>query len=374
MLNFLAFAFFFLLVFFGPSQVSAQVCENWRVNGLSDGRIVTENNNPVLTFTFDVANLKEGDRFTICTDLCIRERFDFVLQNQTLKEGANTIVIDDSIQATFGNNRGRGRLKIRNVMRNEDVDVCYFDFEVVVKNEFSLCSLRVSSSIYEGRSFTPNTEIFIEGSNIPPPTRHSSYFIKLKGSPLVGRENVIEDYSITFLEGNSGQLNKTSLGRLDEGVYQVFLYEHNVSGEYQVACPPASFRVSYGGGTPGEGFQSPAAARICDNIEPVSRQNACLLCFFDNKGIWTALGCLPTDPLGLVKAFFPYLLGLGGLSAFLLIVFSGIKILTSAGNPEAIQGAKETITSAVTGLLFVILSLFLLRLIGVEILGLPGLN
>lgn len=92
------------------------------------------------------------------------------------------------------------------------------------------------------------------------------------------------------------------------------------------------------------------------------------------NGVQTALGCIPTDPLALVKWIFPYLLGLGGLAAFSLIVFSGIRILTSAGNPEVVQGAKETITSAITGLLFIILSLFLLRLIGVDILQLPGLG
>ncbi len=92
------------------------------------------------------------------------------------------------------------------------------------------------------------------------------------------------------------------------------------------------------------------------------------------KGIQTALGCIPTDSLELVKWVFPYLLGLGGLSAFGLIIFSGVRILTSAGNPETIQSAKETITSAITGLLFIILSLFLLRLIGINILQLPGLE
>lgn len=91
-------------------------------------------------------------------------------------------------------------------------------------------------------------------------------------------------------------------------------------------------------------------------------------------GVLTAIGCVPEEPSELIKKFFPFLLGLGGVVAFSLIVFSGIQILTSGGNPEKIQGAKETITSAITGLLFIILSLFLLRLIGVDFLGLPGLE
>jgi len=112
---------------------------------------------------------------------------------------------------------------------------------------------------------------------------------------------------------------------------------------------------------------TPTPTPVSSNTEPDT------ICK-SGKGVQTALGCIPTDPLELVKWAFPFLLGLGGISAFGLIIFSGIRILTSAGNPETIQGAKETITSAVTGLLFIILSLFLLRLIGIEILGLPGLN
>ena len=112
--------------------------------------------------------------------------------------------------------------------------------------------------------------------------------------------------------------------------------------------------------------KSATAKKLCNGMPP-----ECDQCIEAGKA-WTALGCLPTDPLELVKHFFPFLLGLGGLAAFSLIVVSGIRILTSGGNPEKIQGAKETITSAVTGLLFIILSLFLLKLIGGDILGLPA--
>lgn len=107
-------------------------------------------------------------------------------------------------------------------------------------------------------------------------------------------------------------------------------------------------------------------------IEDLCKEDRDCVACLNSGNSWTALGCIPTDPTALIKWVFPYLLGLGGLVAFSLIVFSGIRILTSAGNPEAVQGAKETITSAITGLLFLILSLFLLKLIGVDILQIPG--
>ena len=119
-----------------------------------------------------------------------------------------------------------------------------------------------------------------------------------------------------------------------------------------------------------------------DTYEVCQGNEECKKCFktkkdggiYENGGAWTALGCIPTEPMDLVKWLFPYLLGFGGLAAFGLIVFSGFQLMTSSGDPQKIQGAKETITSAVTGLIFIILSLFLLRLIGVNILGLPGLK
>ena len=105
--------------------------------------------------------------------------------------------------------------------------------------------------------------------------------------------------------------------------------------------------------------------------------NECEGCFNKDGGgkwAWTAVGCIPTDPTELIKWAFPYLLGFGGLATFLLIVFAGIQIMTSSGNPEKLKAGKELITSAVTGLIFIILSLFLLRVIGVDILQIPGLK
>jgi len=112
--------------------------------------------------------------------------------------------------------------------------------------------------------------------------------------------------------------------------------------------------------------------KICDTVKEENIE-ACKGCI-NGGGAWTALGCVPTEPTELVKWIFPYLLGFGGLAAFLLIVFAGIQIMTSSGNPEKLKAGKELITSAITGLIFIILSLFLLRVIGVDILHIPGLK
>lgn len=93
--------------------------------------------------------------------------------------------------------------------------------------------------------------------------------------------------------------------------------------------------------------------------------------------ITTALGCVPVGSSHNFSDFVGWLLkrviGIAGGIAFLLMVFGGFKILTSAGDPKGIQAGSEMISSALIGLLFIIFSVFLLELIGVKILGIPGL-
>ena len=79
-----------------------------------------------------------------------------------------------------------------------------------------------------------------------------------------------------------------------------------------------------------------------------------------------------------MERFVPWLMtwlfGVAGGIAFLLMAYGFILIATSAGDEKKIQGAKETITSAVTGLIICIFAIFILRLIAVNILKIPGIS
>jgi hypothetical protein len=90
------------------------------------------------------------------------------------------------------------------------------------------------------------------------------------------------------------------------------------------------------------------------------------------EAVWTAFGCLETDSGLFATRLIQFGSGLAGGIAFLLIVLGGFQIIMSAGNPEKLNEGKELVTSAVVGLLFIIFSVFLLRMIGVDILGIPG--
>jgi len=58
------------------------------------------------------------------------------------------------------------------------------------------------------------------------------------------------------------------------------------------------------------------------------------------------------------------LLALGAIALFILLVTSGFKYLTSAGDPKAVEGAKKTLTYAIGGFVALLFSYLILRVIG----------
>lgn len=93
------------------------------------------------------------------------------------------------------------------------------------------------------------------------------------------------------------------------------------------------------------------------------------------EGLETAIGCIPIkDANAFLGFFFRWAVGIAGGIAFLLITVSGFQIMTASNNPQQLQSGRELLTAAVSGLILIIFSVFLLRLIGIEILKIPGLG
>jgi hypothetical protein len=88
----------------------------------------------------------------------------------------------------------------------------------------------------------------------------------------------------------------------------------------------------------------------------------------------TDIGSISVSPGGFVSSLFTRILGLVGGLAVILIIISGYRLMASRGNPEKLQGAREQLTAAIVGLLFVIFSFVFLQVIGYNLLGLPGFN
>lgn len=131
---------------------------------------------------------------------------------------------------------------------------------------------------------------------------------------------------------------------------------------------------------------SPALAALkpfCDNIGG-SEKSRCYQCIGFNPsnpsqklegGVWTAIGCIKTSASQFITETVMGLgISLAGVIAFLCIIYSAFMLQTSGGNPERIKKAQEMLTSCIMGLILIIFSVFILRMIGVDILKIPGFN
>jgi len=65
----------------------------------------------------------------------------------------------------------------------------------------------------------------------------------------------------------------------------------------------------------------------------------------------------------LFKNVVGYALGFAGIVLFILLIIGGFKYITSGGDPKAVEGARKTLTSAIAGLIIILLSYLILLLI-----------
>ncbi len=120
-----------------------------------------------------------------------------------------------------------------------------------------------------------------------------------------------------------------------------------------------------------------ASGKVCCSVNPITAgQSGAILCSTPTgEGIDTAIGCIPiSDTNAFVGFILKWAIGIGGGIAFLLIVVAGFQIMTSSGNPERLKAGQELLTSAIAGLIMIIFSVFILQIIGVTILKLPGIK
>jgi hypothetical protein len=118
---------------------------------------------------------------------------------------------------------------------------------------------------------------------------------------------------------------------------------------------------------------------LCDNIDRSKgdgEYNNCIACLIGSSGtvgIWTGMGCIYTDTKAFIQeTVLKVGVGLAGGFALLCIIYAAFMMQSSQGNPEKLKKAQEMITSCIMGLMLIIFSVFILKLIGVNILKIPG--
>jgi hypothetical protein len=114
------------------------------------------------------------------------------------------------------------------------------------------------------------------------------------------------------------------------------------------------------------------------NLTPPPDWNRCHTCLYDASNreatgsYYTVLGCLSTSPNKFVKSLMTVIFGIAGGIAFLSVLAGTGMILTSSGDPERLKSGKDLVTSSIAGLLLIVFSVFLLKVVGFDILRIPG--
>lgn len=123
--------------------------------------------------------------------------------------------------------------------------------------------------------------------------------------------------------------------------------------------------------TPSPGYLG-AMNDFCQRQSKPEERTKCLNCA-NGGGVWSGMGCVYTDTKKFIEdTVFKLGIGLAGGFALLCIIYAAFMMQSSQGNPEKLKKAQELITSCIMGLMLIIFSVFILRLIGVNILKIPG--
>lgn len=113
------------------------------------------------------------------------------------------------------------------------------------------------------------------------------------------------------------------------------------------------------------------STQVCNFVQEAQKA-ACQACLSGKEGSWTVFGCLSNNPSGFVNFILKLAIGVGGGIAFLSILWGSFNIITSSGDPNKLNMGKEMVFYSVIGLLLIIFSVVILKIIGVDILGIPG--
>lgn len=92
------------------------------------------------------------------------------------------------------------------------------------------------------------------------------------------------------------------------------------------------------------------------------------------QGIWTAVGCIKNDPQSIVTVVIKVGMGIAGGVALLMILAASFTLTTSQGDAKKTAEGREMISSAVIGLIFIVMAVTVLEFIGVKIFRIPGLG
>jgi hypothetical protein len=233
------------------------------------------------------------------------------------------------------------------------------------------CKLEVTSSRrFSTSGFTSSDNIYVRGENVFSSTDPNFSNASFKSLFISGKE-----YSISV--DSDKKIPLLDLGIFNPGNYTIKVgYKLAPKESVTYINCQADFFICSSSDPDCIGGQQKEEDKILDicgnkSDSSYSKCNGCII----NNGSWTALGCIPSgSPEEFIKWLFPFVLGIAGGIATILMLIGGFLILTSTGDPKRVENGRNMLTSALMGLVLIVFSLFLLRVIGVDLLEIPGLK
>jgi hypothetical protein len=157
--------------------------------------------------------------------------------------------------------------------------------------------------------------------------------------------------------------------------------------EVRTQCPPDSCKIFDPSNPPLEGsdgsFSRADPYYLCNQVDKSltdgsgkSMYESCLTCLGGEEdgreGVWTAVGCMTKEPTNIMQSFLTIGVMMAGGASLLMSLFAGFILSISQGDPKEITRAKELLTAAITGLIFILFSITILQFIGYSVLRIPG--
>ncbi|RMD77192.1 hypothetical protein D6810_01720 [Candidatus Dojkabacteria bacterium] len=154
-----------------------------------------------------------------------------------------------------------------------------------------------------------------------------------------------------------------------------------------IVCDPDAVRSGTGGGRGGSGSSPKSPVRKLSSVaNNASLTQACIYSGTNNSpngvggsegylqckkcveqgGVWTAIGCVDPSPLGIITGVIRIIFGVVGGIALVLLIIAGLQYMK--GEEEAVKKARENLIQLFTGLVVLIFSIVILRIIGINIL------
>lgn len=316
------------------------------------------NSDRIAQFYIDVGTNTEFSSFNAVFDCGLKNEIPAIKSNDN-----SSIYVDlDKSSTRLGTpcefDTGSHKIIVNALNNAGKVDQCEATYTVVDSDDQCLLQIEPSEGIWSGME----TPLQISGDNLTPGGRFMLYFDNEKISEA-GFVNTPSFSPITVPKR-----------LMTPGTHKVSLrkYDNGLEGQYATFCPRSvyigsSLKKAGKVAAPGETIDkckvddkdcSKAGGETCDN----------------NTGFKTAIGCIHTTPAGFVKDFLTFAVGIGGGLAFIMMLFGAFQMMTSGGNPQNLQEGKDVLQNAIIGLLFIIFSILLMRIIGIDILSIPGFS